>query len=234
MRRAPFIAGIGLALAVVSLLAPGSVPAQSQMRVTPLSNGTVAVDMRGCSVLFDRQGRIINQGLSCNSSQIRSAQQAYRDFRSGQNSSGGGGGSGYLEVTGVPQNSLGLLGELPPVSVDGIRNGERVRDLRRCVEYNRETWCLVEYGGKPGWAPQRYLKPASGPGQGAGGGSTQTLECASENNRYRFCRARVRGAEVRLVRKLSKSSCQYQRDWGYEADGVWVSNGCRATFQIVR
>lgn len=61
-----------------------------------------------------------------------------------------------------------------------------------------------------------------------------TVSCASENNRYHYCRAPVRNGHVRLVRQHSKSSCRFHEDWGYNRSGVWVENGCRATFEIDR
>ncbi|MEJ2604094.1 MAG: DUF3011 domain-containing protein [Gammaproteobacteria bacterium] len=61
-----------------------------------------------------------------------------------------------------------------------------------------------------------------------------TVSCASENNRYHYCRAPVRNGHVRIVRQHSNSSCRFHEDWGYNRSGVWVENGCRATFEIER
>lgn len=59
-----------------------------------------------------------------------------------------------------------------------------------------------------------------------------SVNCSSENNRYNFCRANVRNARVDLVRQHSKSACRHGSDWGYDRRGIWVDNGCRATFEI--
>lgn len=37
---------------------------------------------------------------------------------------------------------------------------------------------------------------------------------------------------IRLVKKLSKSPCDYGRTWGITSRGIWVDHGCRATFEI--
>lgn len=37
---------------------------------------------------------------------------------------------------------------------------------------------------------------------------------------------------VQFVRQISKSSCRFGRDWGYDDDEIWVDNGCRAEFAV--
>lgn len=66
-------------------------------------------------------------------------------------------------------------------------------------------------------------------GYGDGG----TLRCESDGGRYRRCNADTRGG-VRLSRQLSSSSCIQGRSWGYDRSGVWVSEGCRAEFDLGR
>jgi hypothetical protein len=67
------------------------------------------------------------------------------------------------------------------------------------------------------------------PGQG-GGGSGQTIHCASNDERRQFCRVDTRGG-VQLTRQVSGSPCIEGRTWGYTRDGIWVDRGCRADFQ---
>ncbi len=62
----------------------------------------------------------------------------------------------------------------------------------------------------------------------------QEVTCSSENGRYQYCRAPVRDGHVSLVRQHSRSRCQFHEDWGYNRSGIWVENGCRATFAIER
>ncbi len=39
---------------------------------------------------------------------------------------------------------------------------------------------------------------------------------------------------VRLARRLSDKPCVQGRSWGYDRSGIWVSNGCRAVFEVGR
>ena len=66
---------------------------------------------------------------------------------------------------------------------------------------------------------------------GYGSGSTQTLRCESENDARKYCRADT-GGGVRLSRQLSDAACTEGSTWGYTARGIWVSNGCRADFDL--
>lgn len=59
----------------------------------------------------------------------------------------------------------------------------------------------------------------------------QTVYCSSDNYRYNFCRVNTHGG-VRLQQQMSNSRCKYMRDWGYENEGVWVDNGCKASFVV--
>ncbi len=59
-----------------------------------------------------------------------------------------------------------------------------------------------------------------------------TVNCASNNNRYNYCHANINHGQVRLVRRYSSSDCRYGDDWGYDRRGIWVENGCRATFEV--
>lgn len=83
---------------------------------------------------------------------------------------------------------------------------------------------------------------ASGYGGGWGGGDGgghggawnnpgQTLYCGSDDHRQRRCNVTVR-RDARLVRQASKAACIEGRSWGWDRDGVWVSNGCRGDFQV--
>ena len=70
-----------------------------------------------------------------------------------------------------------------------------------------------------------------GNGNGPGDHRGQLITCNSDKHRQRRCDADVRRS-VRLVRQLSSSACVQGRSWGWDRRGVWVSNGCRAQFQI--
>ena len=57
------------------------------------------------------------------------------------------------------------------------------------------------------------------------------LVCESENNRLVRCSTST-AAGVQLIRRMSDASCEFGKDWGYDRDGIWVSNGCRAEFAV--
>ena len=57
------------------------------------------------------------------------------------------------------------------------------------------------------------------------------VRCESVEERTRYCAADIRG-DVRLVNQLSRSSCIEGRTWGWDRQGIWVTEGCRAEFEI--
>lgn len=61
--------------------------------------------------------------------------------------------------------------------------------------------------------------------------SARTIECASRNYEYEFCRTDTRGG-VRLMKQISEANCREGRSWGYDRNGIWVDEGCEARFQV--
>lgn len=61
---------------------------------------------------------------------------------------------------------------------------------------------------------------------------TDVVRCESKGNHRQFCHVEAL-VRVELKKQLSLSDCKYGETWGYDRDGIWVSNGCRADF-IVR
>jgi hypothetical protein len=55
-----------------------------------------------------------------------------------------------------------------------------------------------------------------------------TVRCESRGNRYEQCNVPTNN-RVELVRKLG-GRCNAGRQWGYDANYIWVNNGCRAEF----
>jgi len=73
-------------------------------------------------------------------------------------------------------------------------------------------------------------------GFGWGGGNQSDryeFNCASPDGKYRECQLPVDG-RARLVKKKSDAPCVEGRSWGQRGDRVWVNNGCRARFEVVR
>ncbi len=55
------------------------------------------------------------------------------------------------------------------------------------------------------------------------------ISCSSKNHQHRFCPADTSGG-VRLKKQKSRASCA--GNWGHDRNGIWVNNGCRATFEL--
>ena len=63
--------------------------------------------------------------------------------------------------------------------------------------------------------------------------SRGTVECESNDGRYRECRVPF-GGPADLVRQLSDTRCVEGRNWGSRPGLVWVDNGCRGRFAVAR
>lgn len=83
--------------------------------------------------------------------------------------------------------------------------------------------CRAEFVTGGGYGGPSY--PGGGYGQG------RTVRCESQDNRLRRCNVTVYQG-VQLQRKLSDSSCTQGSDWGWDRQGIWVNNGCRADFLV--
>lgn len=59
----------------------------------------------------------------------------------------------------------------------------------------------------------------------------RSLVCESEDRTTHYCAADTRGG-VHLSTQFSKASCRQGSSWGYDSRGIWVSNGCRAQFDL--
>jgi hypothetical protein len=62
-------------------------------------------------------------------------------------------------------------------------------------------------------------------------GQSYSFECSSYNDRSARCDI-PRRADVRMLQKLSSSPCVQGSTWGVGDGYVWVTNGCRARFQV--
>jgi hypothetical protein len=67
----------------------------------------------------------------------------------------------------------------------------------------------------------------------AGGYVAREVICTSISNRYRECPAPWRG-DAMLSQQLSNAACIEGRSWGQKPGAIWVNNGCRAVFTVVR
>jgi hypothetical protein len=70
-------------------------------------------------------------------------------------------------------------------------------------------------------------------GSDGGSGESLVFNCASIDQKYRECQLPVDGS-ARIVKRVSDSPCVEGRSWGQRGDRVWVDQGCRAQFEVVR
>lgn len=65
-----------------------------------------------------------------------------------------------------------------------------------------------------------------------GYGGYSTLTCESVDNRRRYCPMNLRHASVDIDRQLSRTPCRHGDSWGWDRNGIWVDDGCRAVFSV--
>lgn len=62
--------------------------------------------------------------------------------------------------------------------------------------------------------------------------ASEIIRCDSVSHGYARCDARDIVESARLIRQHSDVACVLGRTWGYDSRGVWVSQGCRASFEV--
>jgi hypothetical protein len=67
--------------------------------------------------------------------------------------------------------------------------------------------------------------------QSAAPTSTTSVVCGSKAGERQTCAANTSGG-VTLVKSLGTAACELGRTWGYDATGIWVSDGCSAEFSV--
>jgi hypothetical protein len=60
------------------------------------------------------------------------------------------------------------------------------------------------------------------------------VRCESNEGRMQYCPADVRRGRVELTRRLSRGECRFGQNWGYDSRAIWVNQGCRAEFVVLR
>lgn len=87
-------------------------------------------------------------------------------------------------------------------------------------------------GGYSGDEQGRY--PGGGyPGDGDYLQRPQRIACRSQDFARQRCPVDTRGG-VTILRQESQSACVQGSTWGYDQGGIWVRNGCAATFVVGR
>lgn len=65
----------------------------------------------------------------------------------------------------------------------------------------------------------------------AAGAFGRSVICESQNNGKARCPVDT-SYGVQLARQISESGCVRGSDWGFDENGIWVDNGCRAEFVL--
>jgi Protein of unknown function (DUF3011) len=120
-----------------------------------------------------------------------------------------------MQVTTASMGGDPAPGQSKTLRIDYVLNGQR----QQAVAREGETLNLP-VGSQLSTYPGNYPPPNS-----------QTVLCESNGSARKHCPADTRGG-VRLSRQVSTAPCREGSTWGYDDRGVWVSNGCRAEFQL--
>jgi hypothetical protein len=112
--------------------------------------------------------------------------------------------------------------------------GERIASARLVHQRSRSacdqgrTWGYDSRGiwVTKGCSAEFEYKRAGGERRG------REIACASSNYERRFCPSDRRIAGARLVEQRSRAACVQGRSWGFQDDGIWVSQGCNGLFAV--
>src|SRR6186997_2293605 len=75
--------------------------------------------------------------------------------------------------------------------------------------------------------------PAVQPAQPSGGQAANVMTCSSQIGERIQCTADTSGG-VALVRSGGAAPCLFGDSWGFDAKGIWVSDGCSGVFLLGR
>jgi Protein of unknown function (DUF3011). len=114
-----------------------------------------------------------------------------------------------------------------------VRGGVRLtRQLSRTECVRGRNWDYDNRGIRVGGGCRAEFATGGGSGGYAGGSyAQQTIRCESTDGRERHCSVPVRSG-VQLSRQLSRTPCVQGRNWRWDRNGVWVTDGCRGEFRV--
>jgi hypothetical protein len=111
--------------------------------------------------------------------------------------------------------ALGLLGIAAIASNRDWDDDDRYAYVGRHRIYDRYDRYHDQY-----WTPYERQRPA-------------VIRCESIDHQFRSCAAPTsRGVEI--YRQISRTPCRFRTNWGYDARGIWVDEGCAAEFVVRR
>lgn len=220
-------------------------PAAAQIEGKSMSYGRIRCDSFGpestCPIDTSRGVRLVREFSRNRCAQGRTwGWDPYRiwvrdgcqaEFEIGRG--GPGGGIGGREVVCESRNNR--IEYCPADTRGGVALVEQLSNAR-CIRdrtwgFDRQSiWvrdgCRARFelgssGG--GWQP-----PPPPPPPQAG----RSFRCESQRGRREYCAVPMGNGYPVLVRNLSNTPCDLQRNWGWDRGGVWVDDGCRGEFRI--
>ena len=113
----------------------------------------------------------------------------------------------------------------------GWRSATLTRQLSRNQCVQGQNWGMrngaiwVDHGCRA-----EFVASRGGQRPGNSGQNNYSVTCSSDDNRTRTCNWERRAGRPLLVEQLSRTRCVENRNWGWNGDTLWVSQGCRARF----
>lgn len=170
--------------------------------------------VEGVSWGFDRDGIWVDEGCRA-------------EFATGEATSAFAPSTGRV----VTVESIGMQREYRYVSTRGGVRLRRQLSREACVEgvswgFDRErVW--VDKGCRA----ELEIGGSSQPASGSLFGGPKTVKVESKGMQRTYKRVSTKGG-VRLVKQLSREACLEGVSWGFDRDGIWTDQGCRAEFAV--
>jgi hypothetical protein len=171
---------------------------------------------------------------------VRRGCRAQFAFRPGGGNSGGGGwGNAGGRPVAISCGSAQQNSSFCPAPNDGrvslVANNGRAQCIDGYTWRADQSGIFVRNGciGRFSYYPLNSNGGGWGPPPG-GWNPAQPFElvCESRSHRWASCPANIHGS-VQIVRQISNAPCIRNQTWGQiRNEAIWVSNGCRARFQI--
>ena len=115
---------------------------------------------------------------------------------------------------------------------DGVQRARLIDQQSRvaCVEgrnWGHDRRGIWVSAGCAGRFEYQGFRPTPGPPPGA-----QLISCESREYRQEFCPTPDTIVGATMVRQKSRTPCVQGQNWGWRANGIWVSGGCDADFEL--
>lgn len=221
-----------LALAALAALAPGGAMAQASQR-SAQGDCTREAERRGYTVVSTGNFQQFKDGWQLD---IKARDQRGRsvdgtcfvETRSGDVNLYGFGWGGASPVEEFEFSCASIDGKYREcqLPVDGVARLVKRRSDSPCVEGS--SW---GQRGDRVWVDKGCRARFDVVRDSGSGGSGQTIECRSENGRYKEC-AIGRKFTARLERDYT-GRCRQDSTWGNREGAVWVTSGCQGRFRLV-